>query len=878
MRRPCELQIRNVVPEDGFKTYKCRTKHKLTGETKLSATAGKLVITEPVGFALPKFSSSSEISTFKTKRSSHYALLCNAQAYPLPSFSLTEPVGSSEPKFAGGISKNIIGVFAESSSQVTILCNAQGAPVPFIQPVGSTLPKFASDSKSDEYVRQNGVSISLQFLKRYKEVVFQYFAPLWLLRFHHSGMRPLTEPVGSAAPKLSSNDKVTTQIIRESQSQLKPVGSSLPKFSTVGKSTTLEFKEGLSFALICPAMASPIPSFRTHVLPVRGHNAQHHDALRMFGPIGWRGFGESQLVPTFNNATYILPFSFGAESVKEGDINQLTCLVNRGDEPLTITWSLKGDVVSSEPSITTTMIGTRASMLMITNVGYRHSGTYTCRATNSAGTATHSAELKVNEPPIINEFSFGSNSVNEGDMAQLACFVSKGDEPLRITWSLKGDVVSSEPSITTTMIGTRTSMLMITNVGYRHSGSYTCRASNAAGSATHSASLLVKGISFVLSDLRKRYPGKTGFHIYQFMRGSFAQLTCSISHGDVPVSISWSLKGDVISSEPSITTTMVGGRTSILIISSVGYRHSGDYTCNAKNIAGMVTYTSTLLVNEPPMIGPFAFPKEVMNEGNFAQLTCVVTSGDLPLSVTWTFHGDKVGTQTGITTTNLGPRLSLLVINSVGYRHRGNYTCQASNNAGHDSYTAKLRVNVRPRWTVEPTDKHFAQGSEAKIDCKSDGFPQPKIVWRKAIEEYAQYYGQMNTMNARMMTTKRDGLPYEEMGYCPPPNRKLPPVPGQHSNYNTIDRIKNDEDFPPPPPIRSADTSLNDSNSTTQSNLTSECSEAECDREPLVKNRAPLSSSPNAKELTTEEMRKLIERNEVVSTSSGLTAFDSVNV
>ena len=40
-----ELQIRNVGPEDGFKTYKCRTKHKLTGETKLSATAGRLVIT-----------------------------------------------------------------------------------------------------------------------------------------------------------------------------------------------------------------------------------------------------------------------------------------------------------------------------------------------------------------------------------------------------------------------------------------------------------------------------------------------------------------------------------------------------------------------------------------------------------------------------------------------------------------------------------------------------------------------------------------------------------------------------------------------------------------------------------------------------------------
>ncbi len=65
-------------------------------------------------------------------------------------------------------------------------------------------------------------------------------------------------------------------------------------------------------------------------------------------------------------------------------------------------------------------------------------------------------------------------------------------------------------------------------------------------------------------------------------------------------------------------------------------------------------------------------------------------------------------------------------------------------------------------------------------------------------EEYAQYYGQMNTMNGRMMTMKapqHDGLPYEEMGYCPPPNRKLPPVPGAHSNYNTIDRIKNGKEL-----------------------------------------------------------------------------------
>ncbi len=80
----------------------------------------------------------------------------------------------------------------------------------------------------------------------------------------------------------------------------------------------------------------------------------------------------------------------------EGSFAQVTCSVTKGDEPLTITWSLQGAVISSEPSLTTTMIGTRTSILIISSVGYRHSGIYTCRAMNPAGSVTHSAELKVN--------------------------------------------------------------------------------------------------------------------------------------------------------------------------------------------------------------------------------------------------------------------------------------------------------------------------------------------------------------------------------------------------------------------------------------------------------------------------------------------------
>jgi hypothetical protein len=64
--------------------------------------------------------------------------------------------------------------------------------------------------------------------------------------------------------------------------------------------------------------------------------------------------------------------------------------------PVTITWSLKGDDISSDPLLTTTAIGQKTSLLLISSVAYRHSGQYTCTARNAAGYATHSAELKVN--------------------------------------------------------------------------------------------------------------------------------------------------------------------------------------------------------------------------------------------------------------------------------------------------------------------------------------------------------------------------------------------------------------------------------------------------------------------------------------------------
>lgn len=81
-----ELHIRSVSSEDGFKSYKCRTVHRLTQETRLSATAGRLVISEPFSSESPKVAEGARLDNFFRRHGSSFALPCRAQGFPVPEF------------------------------------------------------------------------------------------------------------------------------------------------------------------------------------------------------------------------------------------------------------------------------------------------------------------------------------------------------------------------------------------------------------------------------------------------------------------------------------------------------------------------------------------------------------------------------------------------------------------------------------------------------------------------------------------------------------------------------------------------------------------------------------------------------------------------
>lgn len=76
-----------------------------------------------------------------------------------------------------------------------------------------------------------------------------------------------------------------------------------------------------------------------------------------------------------------------------------------------------------------------------------------------------------------------------------------------------------------------------------------------------------------------------------------SSLTCTVNKGDFPIEISWFLNNVSTSTIQGITTLRTNKRISQLSIDSVQAEHAGEFTCVAKNRAGMATYSTILHVN-----------------------------------------------------------------------------------------------------------------------------------------------------------------------------------------------------------------------------------------------------------------------------------------
>lgn len=98
-----------------------------------------------------------------------------------------------------------------------------------------------------------------------------------------------------------------------------------------------------------------------------------------------------------------MPFTFGDEFFNKGDSTGVSCMIVKGDLPLTIRWALNGETIAANNvnDISVISLSPKTSVLNIAAVDQEHRGLVECIAENPAGTARYSSELRVNGAPEL---------------------------------------------------------------------------------------------------------------------------------------------------------------------------------------------------------------------------------------------------------------------------------------------------------------------------------------------------------------------------------------------------------------------------------------------------------------------------------------------
>ncbi|XP_077487047.1 cell adhesion molecule Dscam1-like isoform X3 [Amblyomma americanum] len=279
----------------------------------------------------------------------------------------------------------------------------------------------------------------------------------------------------------------------------------------------------------------------------------------------------------------IQPFQLPAR-VKAGDKVSATCNLASGTPPVTFSWHKDGsDVTNFSKDIS---YGSNImSVLAIPSASLESQGNYTCRATNTFGSDSHTVQLKVEMPPVwIVEPKDAFGTI--GGMLNLTCLASGSPEPA-ITWK---KVTEQNSPVTW-----KQPVLSLFPLTEAHRGKYTCDASNDIGGR------LTKTVSVFV-----RVPAKFSekHSVVTARRGENARLVCD-AQGDQPLTVAWSKGATKIdrggSSRLEIFETMTeSGLRSELFISSTERSDGAVYTCRAENEFGRDERTSKLLVVEVP--------------------------------------------------------------------------------------------------------------------------------------------------------------------------------------------------------------------------------------------------------------------------------------
>ncbi|XP_033154243.1 Down syndrome cell adhesion molecule-like protein Dscam2 isoform X45 [Drosophila simulans] len=513
-----------------------------------------------------------------------------------------------------------------------------------------------------------------------------------------------------------------------------PIGSVPPKINNINdKFQLMQVKLESSFAMQCPGQAYPVPVVRWYKF-IEGTTRKQAVVLNdRVKQVSGTLIIKDAVVEDSGKYLCVVNNSVGGESVEtvltvtaplSAKIDPPTQTVDFG-RPAVFTCQYTGNPIKTVSWMKDgKAIGHSEPVLRIESVKKEDKGMYQCFVRNDQESAEASAELKLGgrfDPPVIRQ-AFQEETMEPGPSVFLKC-VAGGNPTPEISWELDGKKIANNDRYQVgqyvTVNGDVVSYLNITSVHANDGGLYKCIAKSKVGVAEHSAKLNVYGLPYIRQMEKKA-----------IVAGETLIVTCPVAGYPID-SIVWERDNRAL---PINRKQKVFPNGTLIIENVERNSDQATYTCVAKNQEGYSARGSLeVQVMVLPRIIPFAFEEGPAQVGQYLTLHCSVPGGDLPLNIDWTLDGQAISEDLGITTARVGRRGSVLTIEAVEASHAGNFTCHARNLAGHQQFTTPLNVYVPPRWILEPTDKAFAQGSDAKVECKADGFPKPQVTWKKAV-------------------------------------------------------------------------------------------------------------------------------------------------
>ncbi|XP_067123055.1 cell adhesion molecule Dscam1-like [Centruroides vittatus] len=716
-----ELHIRNVTPSDGSMSYRCQTTHRLTNEIIVSATAGRLIVTDSSGTVPPRITDSR--STLPAVQGNTIELPCAAQGFPVPRYSWY--------KYAGRNNSQLLSVYLDS--RMTQLSGSLIIRQVKVEDEGKYVC-LISNSAGEE--RTEMVLVVTAHLSAHVQPQQQTIDVGKTAKFNcsYSGHpvnsitwikdgNPMFED-GIRVKVLSRNVLIISSVRREDSGMYQCfvsnevesaqgtaqllLGDATPVFHYVFSEETLQ--PGPFVSLKCVASGNPLPQITWtldgSLLPedqryrigdyitLQGHVVSYVNITSVRVEDG--GVYECHAKNTMGTIShssrlnvYGLPYIRPMKDVSAVAGESLVLRCHVAGYPIdTITWSRDGSRMPINRRQEMFPNGT----LVIRDVQRGvDDGSYKCRALNRQGqSATGTVRVHVMVKPVIDPFSFPRN-LQEGMRSRLVCTVIQGDPPFVIHW--RKDRRPIEPGLG---VGIRnddfSSDLTFASVSPRHNGNYTCIVSNAAASVSHTATLIV--------DVPPRWNVEPRDE--SVVSGQNVRIDCLADGFPTPV-ITWE-RGSV--SSPHHYTVIASGphyevyANGSLLIKNVEEDDGGYYLCQATNgIASGLSKVVFLTVHVPPRFET-KFKSETVKKNEMVKMQCSA-SGDHPMTIVWNIDKQPLNPTEE-------PRYSIkdyidkkrlsseITIMSAERRDSALFTCLVTNAFGRDDMNIRLIVQEPP--------------------------------------------------------------------------------------------------------------------------------------------------------------------------------------